>query len=62
MRFEMRKRLPTLLGGIVAATAVAGLSIVTVAGQAAPGATKAKTPWGHPDIQGLYNTAWRGRA
>ena len=54
MRSEMRKRLPALAGGIVAATAVAGLSIVTVAGQ---GAKPAKTPWGHPDIQGLYNTA-----
>ena len=52
-RMHMRTRLPSLIGGAVAAAAVAAFSIATVAGQGA-----GKTPWGHPDIQGLYNTAW----
>ena len=63
----MRARLLAVSGALMAATAVASLLTVTVAGQT-PAATakmakptaaaaKLRTPEGYPDLQGLYNAA-----
>ena len=57
MRLDMRKRLPVAPGRASWRLRPSRrLSVVTVAGQGA--AKAARTPWGYPDIQGLYNTAW----
>jgi hypothetical protein len=59
----MRNRVPSLLGAFGVAALVAATSAATVEGQGEAGKPRAaantpKTPWGHPDFQGLYNNAW----
>src|SRR5439155_22576031 len=69
----MSRRLPHSLGALAAVLAAMSLPAVSVAGQApAPAATRAaakpaaaparpyvqpKTPWGDPDLQGIWNNA-----
>src|SRR5207249_1929712 len=69
----MSRRLPHSLGALAAVLAAMSLPAVSVAGQApAPAATRAaakpaaaparpyvqpKTPWGDPDLQGIWNDA-----
>src|SRR3977135_2094314 len=67
----MSRRLPNSLGALAAVLAAMSLPAVSVAGQApAPAAktsaakpaaakpyTQPKTPWGDPDLQGIWNDA-----
>jgi hypothetical protein len=60
----MRKRFPVSLGALGAAMVVVSLASVPLAGQAptaagtktADGWTGAKTPWGAPDLQGVWTS------
>ena len=64
----MSRRLPNSLGALAAVLAAISLPAVSIAGQAPPAKaaaarpaakpyTQPKTPWGDPDLQGIWNDA-----
>jgi hypothetical protein len=56
----MKDRAIVLMGAVAVAIAVASLASVSVSGQTARAASRvAKTPWGEPDLQGMWDTRTR---
>jgi hypothetical protein len=53
----MRARITALLPFALAAAALAGVLSASASGQSTLGSPAGRTPWGHPDLQGIWNVS-----